>query len=226
MIIKGKRGALEEKAAWIISEAIGSILEQQSSLVLGVVGGSSVSTIFSELAKADVEWHRVHLFMVDERLVPIDHPESNYGLARAYFEDLLPAENLHPFIDERTTPEQSATDYYDKLKAYGGRFDIILLSSGEDGHVAALFPDHPSIRNTNEGFITMSNSPKPPAERMSAGANLLQRAEVGILLFLGEKKEKALELFQNDRASLEQCPAKLVRMIPQHYILTNLEVRR
>lgn len=226
MIIKGKRSVLEEKAAWIISEAIGSLLEQQDFLVLGIVGGSSVSAIFAELEKADVEWKRVHLFMIDERLVPIDHPDSNYGLASPYFLRIIPEENRHPFLDEADSPEKSAQVYYDQLKEYGGRFDIILLSSGEDGHVAALFPDHPSIRNKDEGFITMSNSPKPPPQRMSAGLNLLQRAEVGVLLFLGEKKLKAVELFQNERVSLEQCPAKLVRTIPQHYILTDLEVRR
>lgn len=226
MIIKGKRGVLEEKAAWIISEAIGSLLEQQDFLVLGIVGGSSVAAIFAELEKADVQWNRVHLFMIDERLVPIDHPESNYGLARPYFERIIPEENRHPFLDDAGSPEDSAREYYDQLKKYGGRFDIILLSSGEDGHVAALFPDHPSIRNKSEGFITMSNSPKPPAGHVSAGLHLLQHAEVGLLLLLGEKKVKAVELFQNERVTLEQCPAKLVRTIPQHYILTNLEVRR
>jgi 6-phosphogluconolactonase len=226
MIIKGKRGDLEEKAAWIISEAIGSLLEQQASLVLGIVGGSSVSGIFSALSEKEIEWSRVHLFMIDERVVPIDHPDSNYGLARPYFESLLPPGNLHPFVDKLDTPEQSAAFYYEQLGEYGGHFDIVLLSSGEDGHVAALFPDHPSIRNTGQGFIAMSNAPKPPPDRISAGLDLLKRSEVGILLFLGEKKSRAMEFFQNDRISLEQCPAKLVCMIPQHYILTNLEVRR
>lgn len=222
MIIKGRRSELEEKAAQIISEAVGSILAQRDSLVLGIVGGSSVANIFSELAKADVEWNRVHLFMIDERVVPIHHPDSNYGLASPYFNHLIPQENRHPFLSGAQSPELSAEMYYDQLLKYGGRFDIILLSSGEDGHVAALFPEHQSIRNNSQGFVAMSDSPKPPPERISAGRKLLTQAEVGILLFFGEKKAKAMALFQDEAVSLEQCPAKLIGSIPQQYILTDL----
>lgn len=225
MIIEGERTVLESKAAAIIAEAIERILRRKPTVVLGIVGGRSVSSIFSQLAEQKVNWQAVHLFMIDERLVPLEHPDSNYGLASPYFNDLITSENRHPFVFKESSAESSVADYDEELRHYGGRFDIILLSSGEDGHVAALFPAHQSINNTKKGFITMNDSPKPPPARMSASRALLSEAEVGLLLFFGESKQHAFGLFQDTGVSVEQCPAKLINTLSQHYIFTDLEVK-
>ena len=216
MIIRDDREALEEKAAWIIADAVQDLLEEQERVVLAVPGGRSVSGIFSRLPDESVDWERVHLFMVDERLVPLDDPQSNFLLVMEHLAQAIPEGNVHPFRVER-----GAQSYEEELEELGGSFDIVLASSGEDGHIAGLYPHHHSV--SDEGvFITMDDSPKPPPERMSSSRKLLLRSKVGVVLFFGEAKGEALRRFEED-GPLEECPARIVRRLPQWYALTDQE---
>ena len=98
MILRGTRAQSDAKAAWILVEAIQTLLETKSKVIVAVPGGRSVCGIFQKLAEEDVDWHRVHLFMVDERLVPKDHPESNFRVVIESLGEIVPATSLHPFV--------------------------------------------------------------------------------------------------------------------------------
>ncbi len=224
MIIKGNRAWLEKKAAGIIAETIKTLLVQRTMVVLGVVGGSSVANVFRHLRDEKIGWERVHLFLIDERLVPLDHPDANFGVVHPYFSDILPEENLHPFTFDRDDVAAGLEKYTRNLKTVGGRYDVILVSSGEDGHIAALFPEHFSIDVEEEYFLAMTDSPKPPQERMTASRKLLQRAATGILLVFGQAKTSALQNFLNEEIPLRSCPAKIICELPEYHILTDLEV--
>ncbi|RLG14839.1 MAG: glucose-6-phosphate dehydrogenase, partial [Candidatus Nanohalarchaeota archaeon] len=100
-------------------------------------------------------------------------------------------------------------------------FDIVLLGAGEDGHVAALFPQHHSIRHEGEEYFTMPDSPKPPVERLTASKKMLEGADTAIALFLGEGKRQALQNFKNPELSTLECPAKLIRNAAYPYVLTD-----
>lgn len=202
--IKGKKEILEKRAANLIIKQIKK-LKKQEKIVLGIPGGRSVSGIFKLLKNLP---QNVHIFLVDERRVPTTNKQSNYNLARKYF----PKENLHPYSYNR-----ELKDYENDLKAHGGKFDIILLSSGEDCHVAGLFPNY-TIKNSSNQFIEFDNSPKPPKRRMSASRKLLQKSNMAILLFFGESKEKAYKKFKS-KVSATKCPAKLVNNIKESYVL-------
>jgi 6-phosphogluconolactonase len=219
MIIRGNRKSLEKKTGSLLAQMISRFLRKQPTVVFGVPGGRSVTSVLRHLGAEPVEWDRVHLFMVDERLVPPGDPESNYRTVAAAVKPFMKDDNLHPFRFDPASIGTALTAYHRELAGYEGRFDIVLLSSGEDGHVASLFPDHETIRNPAELFIFTSRAPKPPPARMSASRALLQCARAGVLLFLGPEKQDAFCLFSDDTKSVESCPAKLVREIPEHYIL-------
>ncbi len=222
MIIRGQREDMEGKAAEVIAGAIDAVLQQKDFVVLGVVGGRSVGKIFEHLVNEKIEWHRVHLFMVDERLVPLDSEDSNFGLARQFLKDIFAPTNMHPFVYDPESKDEGIGEYQELFSSYGGKFDVILLSSGEDGHVAALFPEHESIASDERGFIKMDNSPKPPSKRMTASRKLLQQSTVGVLLFFGESKEEAFGNVQDDALTVIQCPAKLVQSLSEFYIFTDI----
>lgn len=86
----------------------------------------------------------------------------------------------------------------------------------------ALYPEHHSVSNQVYGFFGMTDSPKPPAERMTSSKPLLEAADTAVLLFFGEKKRDALKAFHNPDVPLLRCPAKLVRAITQVYVLTDI----
>ena len=95
---------LEKKAADIIADNINDMLTKQDKVVFAVPSGRSVAGIFKNLKEKKIPWKKVHVFMVDERFVPIEDDESNFKLAKDNFIDgllskgILPKQNVHPFI--------------------------------------------------------------------------------------------------------------------------------
>ena len=219
-----KKEDCDAEIANIIRDSIQKILQTKDKVIFGIVGGSSVSGIYELLREKNIPWGRVHIFMVDERMVPITNKDSNFRFAAEIFiEELmqkgsLPAKNAHSFDIKK------GLEYYqEEFTQVTDKFDIILLSSGEDGHVAALFPNHHSIKDKSEYFFTMKDSPKSPPERITASLPLLKKSSVAIVLFYGKAKKDAYEKFHDDDLSVTDCPTKLVEEVNAGYVGTDLE---
>jgi len=215
---------LNKTAVEILVENINKLLKEQQRVILGIPGGRSVKGIFALLKNEKrIPWKNVHIFMVDERLVPLSSEESNFKLANDAFidslvlENKLPKENIHPFI-----AKSGISDYENELKKYGKSYDIIILSSGEDCHVGSLYPDHASIKSESEYYVIMNDAPKPPPERMSISRKMILKSKVAIILFIGESKRKAYQTFLSE-GDFYSCPARLVKMIKNSYVLTDLK---
>ncbi len=224
MIIQGSQERMIEKAAWILFKMVESLLKKQKNVIIAVPGGRSVAAVFKLFCKNSLPWNQIHIFLLDERIVPPDHPESNYRLVKEHLGKCIPEEQIHQPDLNVKNPLIGIQRYYEKLQTLGGRFDLVLASSGEDGHIGSLFPHHPSIENTENGFILVDDSPKPPAQRMSASYALIREAETGVVLFLGESKRSALRNFYNIHLSPLECPAKIMTKLSRYYLLTDQEV--
>ncbi|MEZ6319096.1 MAG: 6-phosphogluconolactonase [Phycisphaerales bacterium] len=135
-----------------------------------------------------------HLLWVDERAVPIEDADSNYAdLAR----EILPRLPLDPAHIHRMRGELGADDgareYRDTLARVlaGEPLDAALLGIGEDGHVASLFPGSPSLAE-RDPVIAITDSPKPPPERITLTLPMLRGARRIVLLGLGPAKADAI----------------------------------
>lgn len=228
IIYKPGRTALDEIAVQIFIDTTKKILEKKHLAVWALPGGRSVSAIFNKLSSInDIDWKRVHFFMVDERLVPIDDMESNYRLLKKTLLDsllgknLITHNNIHPFIFKPFKKDPGIISYKKELEKLGGSYDLVLLSSGEDGHIAGLYPAHHSIKDDTPFFLTMDDSPKMPAHRMTSSLDLIQRSRFSILLFYGNAKRGALDLFRNNNISYIDCPAKITYQIKHSFALTD-----
>ena len=204
-----------------------SVLKQKDVVVLAIPGGRSVGCIWSLLAdEKAVPWSKIHVFMVDERIVAPNHEDGNYRLAFEKFLKVLiesgrlPAENVHPFIP-KDSEDKGSGEYYGEMKKIGDP-DVLILGAGEDGHVGALYPNHHSIKNDSEGYFFMKDSPKKPSERMTMTRNTMLKAQAAILLFVGEGKKDAYADFLKGDEVLG-CPARLVKKISSACVLTDLK---
>jgi len=224
----GERGDLEARSAACVADAIRARVATAGRVVLGVVGGRSVGGIYAHLARTPLPWAQVHVFLADERLVPVDSPESNFKLVRG---DLLaplldsgamPPGNAHPFPLDESRPDCGVGAYDEALRALGGRLDVVVLSAGEDGHTASLFPDHPSVRLDADGFVLVEGSPKPPPRRVSASRRLLAAADLGVLVFFGEEKREALAKLRNPSIDVIGCPSKVLTSMRRGVVVTDL----
>ena len=224
LIVGGSREHLTDITAALIYKTIKKVLLTSKRAVLAVPGGRSVTSIFRALTTYELPWHQLHIFLLDERLVPCDDPQSNYHLLHEQMGNILPEKNLYPFLFDRHDIEGSLSHYEELLLQVGGRFDLVLASSGEDGHIGSLFPNHPSIDSKKPGYVLVNDAPKPPPQRISASASLIRQSRAGIILFLGEGKRNAMSNFFDGSLTPSTCPAKILTELNCYYLLTDQEV--
>jgi 6-phosphogluconolactonase len=224
-IIELQKEKLETQAVEIIEQQIADTLKIREKFVLVLCGGNSVVGIFHKLKNAKIDWQKVHIFLVDERIVPITDDQSNFkNLQDNLISQIeIPAENIHAFSIEKG--EENALKNYQKQFAEisgGNGADLILLSAGEDGHIASLFPYHDSIKNeTDDSYIKVENSPKPPADRISLSRAEIAKSKSAILLFFGQNKYDAFQDFNNPLLSEIECLAKIVENIEKPFVLVD-----
>jgi 6-phosphogluconolactonase len=188
-----------------------------SSASLAVSGGSTPRLLFDAFARTKFAWDRVHLFWVDERVVPPTHEQSNFRLAEQKF--LLPvrypARNVHR-IQAELRPELAAQRYVQDLRAYFGlgpgdvpRFDVIHQGMGPDAHTASLFPGEPLI-DDHESLAAAVWSEKMSQWRITLAPAVLLSARHSVMLVTGADKRDALhQVFHGEYRPLE-FPAQLM----------------
>lgn len=213
----------------ILVRNINDLLRKQDYVILGIPGGRSVIVILTLLKNEKrIPWEKVHIFMVDERLVPLSSEESNFKLAKdALIDDLieknlLPKENIHAFITNEE-PDFGLSDYEGELMRYGEHYDIMILSAGEDGHVASLFPNHDSIKDDSEHYLLVRNSPKSPTKRITVSRKMILKSKVVILLFIGESKKQAYKKFLDENSDFYSYPAKMIKDVENSFVITNTQ---
>lgn len=204
---------LSTNAARILQNKVKEIILRKGKVVLALPGGRSVAGILQKLSPKDLDWSKVKIFMIDERVVSIDDPESNFKQAHNLFLKRVNAKS-HPFILKK-----GLDNYNQQFQHAGSHFDIIILGVGEDGHIAALFPGHTALKVKGKKYIQFDDSPKPPLERITASPDIIKDADVVILLFSSAGKKKAYEQFLDKKVSLEDCPAKIVLEARKIYLL-------
>jgi 6-phosphogluconolactonase len=170
-------------------------------LNIALSGGSTPLTIFKMLAEQTVrdEWTGVNLYWGDERCVPPDHAESNYGNARdALLEPAGIAEDqIHPIRGE-LRPQGEAARYgnllQQQLPMENGFpvFDWIWLGLGTDGHTASIFPQHIELWTAGSPCI-VSNHPETAQSRISITGGVINHAKRVSFLVTGKSKAPVIQ---------------------------------
>jgi len=190
---------------------------------LALTGGSTPATLFSLLAseayRDRIEWGKTIVMWSDERCVPPDHPDSNYGMAR----DLLlskvsvPAGNVHRMRGE-ISPAQAALEYEQTVRreirtlAETGTpvFDLVLLGMGPDGHIASLFPGTLAIHEQTR-LVVSHLVPKLAVQRITFTSPLINAAAHVVFLVAGQAKADALRAVLEGDFRPDTLPAQIVR---------------
>jgi len=161
---------------------------------LCLAGGRIAMATYAEFAElvpgSALDPSRLELWWSDERFLPADDPERNAGPALALLARSFPIDpaRTHPMpsadgiIDAGASAATYAKELGDTV------FDVCLLGMGPDGHVGSIFPGHPSSEPTNQPVIGVSDSPKPPPDRISLTvARMNTSAEIWVIVNGAEK---------------------------------------
>lgn len=168
---------------------------------IALTGGTIAEAIHREIARlspgSEVDWTRVAVWWGDERFVAPDSPDRNALDARAAFLDVVgvPAEHRHEMPSTADAPDvdAAAASYSAELREHGaGAFDVLMLGVGPDGHIASLFPAHPGLEATDAIAVGVTDSPKPPPERVTLTFEALNRSTAVWFLVSGDGKAEAV----------------------------------
>jgi 6-phosphogluconolactonase len=204
------------ESAW---QAIG----QDGRFNVALSGGHTPEALFKLLAspefRAQVDWGRVELFWGDERAVPPESKESNYGVARRelLIRVPIPGANVHRMEAEKPNIGRAAQDYEDLLRerlpldSRGfPRFHLIFLGLGPDGHTASLFPGLRGTRETSR-WVSTPLQPKIGSRRMTLTLPVLNAAHRAMFLVSGAEKAEILYTVLAKTAD-PPLPAQLVTL--------------
>jgi 6-phosphogluconolactonase len=178
------------------------------SYSVALSGGRIARNFFEEIVKqahalpdsGKTLFASVHFFWADERCVPPDDAESNYGIARQLLLGPMgiAAEHVHRLRgegDEAAALRLAVEEISRVAPQEGGQpiLDIVFLGMGEDGHVASLFPGERAEVMSNPTVYRAVTAVKPPPRRITLGYGVLTAARKAWVLVSGKDKEQALK---------------------------------
>lgn len=182
-------------------------LEHDVHAGLLLSGGSTPGPVYERLSRADLDWTRVDVGLVDERWVEQSDARSNAGLlARTLFQNQAASAYFLPM----KTPDETPAAGAGKLQGRYGRLldlgPLILLGMGTDGHTASWFPGIDSLEtvmdpDNSDAVAPIDASGSPVAgdmpHRVTVTGRALEAASIAVLYITGEEKRA---VFENRRA--------------------------
>lgn len=174
---------------------------------MAISGGKTPDLLFSVLASKYANsslWQKIHFWWVDERMVPPNNPESNFGVVqKLLFAQLsIPEENIHRIKGENLA-EAEALSYSSQIQKNLPQqngwpvFDLILLGMGDDGHTASIFPDQMDLLNS-EHICEVATHPQSGQNRITLTGKVISSASKVCFLVTGSNKaERMAEILEN-----------------------------
>ncbi|KAH8590013.1 6-phosphogluconolactonase [Bisporella sp. PMI_857] len=196
-------------------------LTRHGTFKVAVSGGSLPKTLAAALLAESsgpddvVQWEKWEVFFADERAVPLDHADSNYGLLKQELLDKIPTDQKQPTVHaidvEQLGDVQELADTYEQLlvRSFASRdsvklpiFDLLLLGCGPDGHTCSLFPGHDLLRESDAWVAPISDSPKPPPKRITLTLPVVTHGVKIAFVATGAGKQEIMKKIFEEEPSL------------------------
>ena len=178
----------------LITKNLSSSINKYQNASIAVPGGTSPIKIFNELSKQKLDWSKVQVTLVDDRLVDPDNDHSNQKLINDYL--LKNEAKKSKFIPLNKN--------LNKGENFKFPLDVCLLGIGNDGHFASLFPN--MINNTNmlnpksmSSIDEVKANGNPFVPRISMNLPLILSSNLIILLIKGKLKQEVLREAYNNK---------------------------
>jgi len=183
---------------------------------LAISGGRTPDRLFSALANKYAEsplWQKVHFWWVDERMVPMNYSESNFGVVQRLLFPyiIIPEENIHRIKGEND-PESEAISYSaqieENLKQSNGLpvFDMIILGIGDDGHTASIFPNQMELLGSDR-ICEVATQPLTGQQRITLTGRVINNADKVCFLVTGAAKARRLSEIWGNQTMANLLPA-------------------
>ncbi|KAG7450302.1 6-phosphogluconolactonase [Guyanagaster necrorhizus] len=178
-------------------------IDKKGKFTIALSGGSLPNALKGLIGNPGVKWDKWQVFYVDERVVPLDNPDSNHlAFTEILFSKVpIPTSHIHTLDPSLLDDLEELSDAYEKelIKEFAQKdsarfpvFDLILLGMGPDGHTASLFPGHELLAEDDRWVAYLEDSPKPPAKRITFTYPVINHAARVAFFAVGEGKVEML----------------------------------
>lgn len=198
------------QSAQLIQDRINAVLLERRQCSVMLTGGRSAERLYMVWAEIPdfQQMTGVRFYFGDERCVPPDHPESNYGMVmHTLFNQGVPAGCSVFRIETDGIDREAAALRYDDLLP--DKVDVLLLGVGEDGHIASLFPGSVVLKEVHRRVVSVTG-PKPPHERLTITPPVIAQARSVFVLATGAAKAQILVKALQKAGDFDTIPARLV----------------
>jgi len=200
-------------------------IDSHDNFTVALSGGSTPKKFYDALTQSDeakaLDWSKIALFWSDERSVAPTHADSNYHMAMQFFSK-APFNKAKVFRMEAERPDhdKAASDYSQKIleNCHGGRFDLVYLGLGEDGHTASLFPETEALK-VKDKLVVSNYVPTLKTWRMTLTFHCINNARNIVLIATGNKKTAILHEVL-DSKDQKRYPAQAIsgREVPAFFV--------
>ncbi len=225
ILISGDKSTVIAKLASDILQAAHVAISSHGSFHLALPGGATPVPVFEALVQdyaASFPWDMTHIWLTDERCVPLDHPESNFNQLHTYLLQYIsiPYLHIHPMpvhLSEAPCDPGDSGDalYTAQLKRYipDTRMDYILLGVGTDGHIASLFPGMPSLAETDALVTYTQGRPHDDIKRrMTLTFPMINQAHNVAMLITDAYKHDIVHTISETDMDIDNLPATGVKL--------------
>lgn len=240
VLVAGGPDALARTAADLVVASLAGAIGERGVAHVALTGGSSASGLYRELRsparREALDWQRVHAWFGDDRVVPLDHADSNGGLALRELVDPdgvpIPRSNFHPMLADvdATAPDAAvlAAERYAGLLADVPEdpdgipvLDLLLLGMGPDGHILSVFPGSAALA-ADAPLVAAIPAPThigPQLPRVTLHPAVVAAARNVLLIVGGAAKAEVVADVLNGDPSIETCPARVARIDTATWLL-------
>jgi 6-phosphogluconolactonase len=216
-------GKLAEELVRIIADSA----ERKKPLTIALSGGNTPALLFEILSNrfsGSTQWDYVHFFWGDERCVPPDDEESNFGMTnRTLFSKIdIPSDNIHRIKGEMD-PEEEAFRYSEEIAGFLGKrdglplFDVMLLGLGEDGHTASIFQSNMELLYSDK-VCEVASHPVTLQKRITITGRVINNSDLLVFLVAGKKKAEIVNKILINREKALNFPAS--HIVPVYGVLS------
>jgi len=167
-----------------VPHAFARLVVETSPESVALSGGDLARRCYAALAREQFEWSAVDVYFGDERMVGVDHPDSNEGMARATLLDAAHPRAIHSMVS-------AGADGYDALIRSAPAIQLVHLGLGPDGHTASLFPGSPAL-DERDRFVVETGDDLHPQRRLTFTFPAIARAGLAVVTVAGEEKRDAI----------------------------------
>jgi 6-phosphogluconolactonase len=189
--------AVAKEAARRVRRSAAIALLGRGAWRISLAGGSTPRGLYRLLAEEHVpaeriDWSRTNLYFGDERAVPPDHADSNFGMVRDVLlaQVPIPAANVHRMRGEAGDLDKAAADYEAQLERIP-RLDLAIMGMGPDGHTASLFPGTAALEERQRLCVAVE-VPQLATRRITLTHPVFEAAREVIFLIAGGDKAHTL----------------------------------